>query len=87
MTEPVNPIYAESDSSSGLIHAGEAPPAGHAFHPVAHCGAVMTGARLEKRPPVDDLCATDAKWLGIDKPASEPAKSTPAEKPAKADDK
>jgi hypothetical protein len=78
MTEPINPIYAQSDSSSGLIHAGEAPPAGHAFLPVAHCGAVMTGERLPERPPVDDLCATDAKWLGIDKPATDDKKSAPA---------
>jgi hypothetical protein len=85
MTDPVNPIYAESDSSSGLIHAGEAPPAGHAFLPTAHCGAVMTGDRLENRPPVDDLCAIDAKWLGIDKPASEPEKTTP--KPSTAEKK
>lgn len=84
VTDPINHIYATGDSDSGLVHAGEAPPAGYAFHPVAHCGAVMTGDRLEKRPSVDDLCASDAKWLGIDKPAADaPAEKKPAEtKPA-----
>lgn len=75
-TEPINPIFAQGDAQ-GVVHAGEAPPAGYAFYPVAHCGAVMTGDRLENRPPVDDLCATDAKWLGITKtPETTPAKET-----------
>ena len=76
--QPINPIYAKGDAE-GVVHAGEAPPAGHAFYPVAHCGAVMTGDRLEKRPPTSDLCATDAKWLGITDDAPAEKKAAPAE--------
>ena len=80
MTKPNNPIYSIGDSASGIFHAGEAPPAGHAFFPMAHCGQAMVGEVFTELPKGADLCATDAKWLGIKQDTS--AKETPTEKPA-----
>ena len=86
---PVNPIYAQGDAQ-GVFHAGEAPPAGHAFHPLAHCGETMTGQRYGNRsdlPSDYTLCATDAKWLGIqqDTPASKSDSKSENKEAPKAD--
>lgn len=79
MTTPVNPIYGQGETD--LFHAGEAPPAGHSFHPSAHCGVVMAGERFSELPKGADLCAIDKKWLGIDdEKTSTPTPTKPAEK-------
>lgn len=74
MIEQINPIYASDDT--GLVHAGEAPPAGHAFYPTAHCGTVMTGVLHGELPEGADLCANDAKWLGIKQEKTSTEKTT-----------
>lgn len=82
MTEELNPTFAQGETE--LYHAGETPPAGHAFYPTAYCGAVMTGTRFDKRsdlPHGYELCATDAKKLGITEPE---AQAKAADKPAPA---
>jgi hypothetical protein len=71
MTEETtpNPTFAQAETE--LYHAGEAPPAGHAFFPVAYCGTAMTGQRYDRKSDLPEgarLCATDAKHLGIDQP-------------------
>ena len=86
MADELNPTFAQGETE--LYHAGEAPPAGHAFLPVAYCGATMTGQRFDRQsdlPHDAQLCATDAKKLGIDQPEEKkiqvPDKAADTKKP------
>lgn len=83
--EKFNPTFAQGETE--LFHAGEAPAANYPFFPSAYCGAVMTGQRYDNRsdlPKDAQLCATDAKKLGIEQPEEKkietPAKPAVAEK-------
>lgn len=79
-------VYATSGDEDDTFHAAEAPPAGHAFYPIAPCGLALTGERFDALPEGGKVHTEDTQELGITKKeatkrqdAPEPKTDAPAE--------